>query len=803
MSKDSNRRRGSRAGAWVVDESGRRRRFLRGMLTHDLMQRGLGFDDAYTVARAVRDRLIEHGEVTVAQLGDLVAEVLPQGVELGAKREFAPSLHVVYGGEAQPFSRGLLAQSLAAAGLDHDAAYRHVLEIQQSLIEANTLRIDSKDLALLVAERLEERVSRDIAGRYRLLRRVRQLPKPLVVYVGGASGTGKSTLSLQLAPLLRIYQINSTDTIRQVMRMVFSESMLPSLHRSSFELGRHVGDEEKLREELEAAFLEQATQVAVGVRAVVERAIVEGMSIFVEGVHLLPPLMPIADLEGAAYQLLLLLATEDEEVHRSHLLSRASNERPSDRYMSSLRTIRMQQEILLDRAEQHGADVLDTSRRQDSANQALELLVGQLEERLPWLSETGGAVEHHPVPSMLLVIDGLADRPLRSLGGRTPLEAALTPNLDRLAREGRCGVADPIAPGEVPDTAAGSLALFGQFPAAMRRGPIEAIGAGLNLEPGDIALRANLATLDDSGRIVDRRAGRVRAESKELAKALDRLDLGKWERRGYQVRVRASTDHRLAIVLRGDGLSSEILGSDPGDAALPCAPLKPQVAEGTDSAAARRTARLLSDFEEAANRALAEHPLNRKRAKKGLPVANCLLTRGAGRLHQLQPLQPHGVPIRVACVAGDRTVLAIASLLGASNLKRRSMTAGLDTDLEAKFSAAADALETHDLVVVHVKGADLAAHDRRPERKLSFLEEVDEALGAFLEAVDGQFRVAVAADHATLSETGHHGAEPVPVLIWGQGVEADGVERFSERAVLGGAMGRFSLRLLAERLFDP
>ena len=121
-------------------------------------------------------------------------------------------------------------------------------------------------------------------------------------------------------------------------------------------------------------------------------------------------------------------------------------------------------------------------------------------------------------PTLLVIIDGLADRPIRALGGRTPLQAATTPTFDRLAREGQTGLADPVAPGVVADTAAGTLALLGQAPMALKRGPVEALGAEIKLSPGDIALRGNFVSLDPAGNVIDRRAGRIRAGTEKLAK---------------------------------------------------------------------------------------------------------------------------------------------------------------------------------------------------------------------------------------------------------------------------------------------
>ena len=814
--RDSSRRRKSLI---VVCSKGVRQRFLRGMITHDLVQRGLSFDDGYAAAHAIRDRLADHEEVTTAEIRDLIQEHLESTfgtdlpVHLQRPIRAAPERFVLKDGRKQPFSRGLLARSIYAAGLDLDRAYRLVAELEQELREAGVTVATSRDIARRVAELLERFEGADTAQRYWLVRRIHRLPRPLVIYAGGASGTGKSTLALELAPLLRIYRVISTDTIRQMMRMVFSPKILPALHSSSFELAPPYG-QEPLPEDrptspndpdfiqrLTATFEEQATRVGVGVRAVVERTIAENVSLVIEGVHLYPPVVPFADLEGAVYQVPMVLATPDLEVHRSRFLSRAHlGGRRAERYLENFDAIRTVHDLVLQQAEAHDVPLLDTSF-EEPAVRTLRLVTGMLQKRLPTLVRPGWSEPAPLTPTLLLVIDGLADRPVRALGGRTPLQAAETPTLDRLAREGQCGLADPVAPGVVPDTAAGTLALFGQSPLTLKRGPVEALGAGFELSPGDIALRGNFATLDSNNQVVDRRAGRIRDKTGKLAKALDRLPLPGSLAGEVEVRVKAATEHRLAIVLRGEGLSSAIHGSDPGDGAAAGPPLVPRPIDPNDERAVE-TAQILALFEQKARKVLAKHPINRARKDDGLPPANLILTRGAGRIHQLIPLEEAGIPLRLTCVSGDRTVLGLAALLGAVTISRSNMTANLDTDLGAKFDAVTESLERSDLVILHIKGADIAAHDQRPDLKVSFLEKIDRALGEFLEHHTEELRVAVAADHATLSESGQHAADPLPVLIWGPGIEADGVETYDETSASAGELQQFPLQMLLERLFE-
>ncbi len=802
----------------VVDSDGNRHRFLRGMVTHDLVQRGLGFDAAYEAAQDVRNRLGDRSETTTAEIRETIIQTLQDmyGQELPAslhaRKRLTPRLHVIYHGHRQPFSRGLLARSMHAAGVDLDRAYDLVTSLELGLVADALTVVSSAEIARRADAVLEAEVSSQSAQRYRLMRRIRSLPRPLVIYVGGASGTGKSTLSLELAPLLRIYRISATDTIRQVMRMVFTPNIMPAMHSSSFEAidGYDGAADESLGSPLDpfrservvSSFEEQARRVCVGVRAVVERAISENMSIVVEGVHLVPGLVPFPDLEGAVYQVPLVLATLDEEAHRSRFLARSRlGGRRAERYLENFDNIRTVHDYILQQSEAYDVQELETSHGDVPVVRTLQIVTGMLERRLPSISSGVSLSGAESPPTLLLIIDGLPDRPVRELGNRTPLQAAQTPTLDRLAAEGQCGLADPVAPGVVPDTAAGSLALFGQSPLALKRGPVEALGAGLMLSPSDVALRGNFATIDGNGQVIDRRAGRIRDEAAELAAALDRLPLPKDIASDVDVRVKVGTEHRLAVALRGEGLSAEIQGSDPGEGTMPSAALTPSPNDPHNERAVY-TARALALFEKAARDALTKHPINALRQAQGLPPANAILTRGAGRIHRLIPLEEAGLPMRLVCIGGDRTILGLASWLGAQTISSPEMTANLDTDLRAKFDAAAEALTQNDLVTLHVKGADIAAHDRRPELKAEFLHKVDRELGRLIDAYPGELRVAVASDHATLSESGQHGADPLPVLIWGPGIESDSVQHFDEQSTAGGALGRFPLQLLLSRMFD-
>ena len=366
---------------------------------------------------------------------------------------------------------------------------------------------------------------------------------------------------------------------------------------------------------------------------------------------------------------------------------------------------------------------------------------------------------------VVLILDGLGDRPVPALGNRTPLEAARTPRLDHLAATGKCGLVDPIAPGRVPNTHTGVGVLFGLRPeqrGLLHRGPIEAAGAGIRLQPGDIAFRANLATLapaDDGLVVLDRRAGRVTDDAPLFAESLREVALGG----GVVARFHATDQHRGALVLSGPGLSAAVTNTDPGDGAIP-APLKTCRAKEPEAA---RTAGLLQRYLWSAHEILRDHPLNRERVASGkLPVSG-VITRGAGAYFELDGLL-HSRGLRAALVVGCNTVAGLGRVFGLQVVREPGFTADRHTDVAGKLRAARRALGSRRLVYVHIKAPDLFAHDFEPADKRDFLESFDRAL---VELEDCGAAIAVSADHTTDSNSGAHTADPVPALFCPPGAD--------------------------------
>lgn len=392
----------------------------------------------------------------------------------------------------------------------------------------------------------------------------------------------------------------------------------------------------------------------------------------------------------------------------------------------------------------------------------------------------------------LLVCDGLGDRPVRELDGRTPLQAARAPHLDAFAREGALGLVDLVAPGVRPGSDTAHLALFGYDPFEVYtgRGPFEAAGVGLKVQAGDVALRCNFATVDDRGRVVDRRAGRIREGTADLARALTGLEV-----EGVQVDFREGTEHRAALVLRGPGLDPRITDGDPHDLGLPAAPVRPLASE------AEKTARVVNTFVERARRVLADHPVNRERRAGDLPPANAVLPRGAGAFPRI-PLVPDRWGLRFAAIAGVALVRGICGAVGMDVLPVRGATGGMDTDMEAKVVAAMGALGRYDAVVVNIKAPDIAGHDGKPWEKVDAIERIDASLATLRDGFQEDWILAVTADHSTPCATGDHSADPVPLLVHGEGVRRDGVGSFDEIAAASGSWGRLRGRDLLPSLLD-
>jgi len=379
---------------------------------------------------------------------------------------------------------------------------------------------------------------------------------------------------------------------------------------------------------------------------------------------------------------------------------------------------------------------------------------------------------------MFIILDGLGDKPCKELGGKTPLEAAETPNLDRLAREGVCGsvrISD-----KPPESDEGHLALFGyslkkHYPG---RGPIEAAGVGLTLQRGDVAFRANMATVDN-GLVIDRRAGRIDTTA-PFAKRANGMEL-----EGIKFMVKAGNAHRMALVMRGPGLSDKITNTDPHEEGKPVAAC--EALDGSDNA--KLTARLLNEFLSKTHKIFDEMPENQERIVRKMKPANQILTRGAGYYKPI-PSFKNKYKLKACCVTGGGLYLGLGRLMGMKPMEAIGATGDAKTDIQCKLTTAMKGLKQYDFAYVHIKGTDLFGHDGDPNGKRRFIEKVDRSMPV-LQFFDGV--VVVTADHSTSCAAKDHSADPVPIVI-SRGSERDSVSRFSESACALGRLGRMDVR---------
>src|SRR5919206_715076 len=331
---------------------------------------------------------------------------------------------------------------------------------------------------------------------------------------------------------------------------------------------------------------------------------------------------------------------------------------------------------------------------------------------------------------VLLVIDGLGGLPVEGSGGRTELEAADTPNLDALASRSDLGLSRPVAAGVSPGSGPGHLALFGYDPLKYEvgRGVLSALGVGVELEENDLAARINFATKDESGRISDRRAGRIATD--EAAKLVDLLNEN-LKLDGAEVFVVHEKEHRAVAIFRAEGLSDALSDSDPQRVGLEPLPVEPT----NGDTAAEKSAELANAFIKEADDILADHH-----------PANTVLLRGFG-MHPALPEFDDIYKLRAAAIASYPMYKGLARLAGMEVLEEGEGIAG-------EFETLKENWDSYDFFFVHVKATDAAGEDGNPGRKSAVIEEVDALVPDLMDL--GPAVRAVTGDHATPAKMKSH-----------------------------------------------
>ncbi|MGH2791331.1 MAG: alkaline phosphatase family protein [Actinomycetota bacterium] len=407
---------------------------------------------------------------------------------------------------------------------------------------------------------------------------------------------------------------------------------------------------------------------------------------------------------------------------------------------------------------------------------------------------------------LYVILDGLGDDPLDALAGRTPLEAAKTPNLDRLAAAGQNGYVTTVGEGIAPESDIAVFAILGYDPHEHHtgRGPLESVGAGVQVNDGDLAYRVNFATVEPQGdgwAIVDRRVGRDLTSEEAHALADEVQDRVRLNDASFE--FRATVGHRGILVLRSaEGpLSAEVENSDPaygrqGSLGVALETFDNKVVKvapvtgNEDDAGAQRASGLTNEWLRDSFEVLDASDVNAKRKAEGKLPGNFILTRDGGdHVPRLESFEDR-FGVSMGCFVEMPVELGIARLMGMGVVEA-------PTDLPPgeqyrKWAALAlEAIEGYDGLYIHIKGPDVPAHDGDHAAKVTSIEDIDRHFFApLLESLElGGAVVAVTADHSTSCARKAHTDGPVPLLISGGKVEPDGVQTYGETASRDGALG--------------
>ena len=409
-------------------------------------------------------------------------------------------------------------------------------------------------------------------------------------------------------------------------------------------------------------------------------------------------------------------------------------------------------------------------------------------------------MDNSDVHMIYVLLDGVGDLPHPDLNGKTPLEAANTPILDKIASNGSIGEVISVGKGIAPES---DIAVFNMLGYKFNhedyagRGVIESVGVGIDFKDGDLALRGNFSTLDDEAIIIDRRAGRhiEKEDADGVAKEIE--DKIEFSNPDTSVVVSPTIGHRVIVRIRTDSkkLSSKITNTDPAYSNIggmgvakavgdylkieKCLPLE-------DNEDSKFTANLVNEFSEQAIKILKESEINKKRKEQGKKQLSCILLRDAGNK------VPNVVPInekhemQFSCIVDMPVELGIADIL-----KMKTFEAGGLTDYEEKARVAAKAMETQNSIYVHLKGPDEFGHDGDAIGKMKNIEEIDQRFfKTLLENINSsKVAIIISADHSTPCINKGHSDDPVPVVVSGDFVKNDGTTRMTEEQAKKGSIG--------------
>lgn len=382
---------------------------------------------------------------------------------------------------------------------------------------------------------------------------------------------------------------------------------------------------------------------------------------------------------------------------------------------------------------------------------------------------------------IIILGDGMADWPVKSLGGKTLLQHAHTPYMDKLARMGRNGLLSTVAEGFHPGSEVANMSVLGyNLPKVYEgRGSLEAASMGVDLQPGEMAMRCNLICVE--GEILkNHSAGHITTEEADVLIQYLQEKLG-----DDRVRFYTGVQYRHLLVIKGG--SKQLDCTPPHD--VPLKPFRPLMVKGEEE-----TATLINDLILKSQELLRDHPLNLKRIAEGKDPANSIWPWSPGYRPQMEKLSDTFPQIKKgAVISAVDLINGIGHYAGLRRIAVEGATGLYDTNYENKVAAALEALKTDDFVYLHIEASDEAGHEGDVDLKLLTIENLDRrAVGPIYEAVkewDEPVAIAVLPDHPTPCELRTHTAEPVPFLIWHPGIEADGVQTYDEEAAKEGVYG--------------
>ena len=386
---------------------------------------------------------------------------------------------------------------------------------------------------------------------------------------------------------------------------------------------------------------------------------------------------------------------------------------------------------------------------------------------------------------IIILGDGMADWAVKSLGGKTLLQYAQTPYMDLLARKGRTGRLLTVAEGFHPGSEVANMSVVGyNLPKVYEgRGPLEAASIGIDLKPGEIAMRCNLICIENE-LIKNHSAGHISTEEADVLIRYLQEKLG-----NERVHFYTGVQYRHLLVIKGG--NKQLDCTPPHD--VPLQPFRPLMVKALVPEA-QETADLINDLIWKSQELLSEHPINQKRKAEGKDPANSIWPWSPGYRPQMEPLSATYPSIRKGSVISAVDLIkGIGYYAGLRNIDVEGATGLYNTNYEGKVAAALDALKEEDFVYLHIEASDEAGHEGDIPLKLQTIENLDRrVVGPVYEAVkrwDEPVAIAVLPDHPTPCELRTHTAEPVPFLIYYPGIEPDAVQTFDEVACVEGSYG--------------